>query len=95
MELDDHSRELLIAALLERGWRFEADLVMSPKKTMWLSRETPWHGELADMLERMQARLERVRRFVNDEAATEEWRETFDDTRSLVDVLEELAAAQR
>jgi hypothetical protein len=91
MDLDEHSHERMIGALLERGWQADGEVVMAPKRTMWLRRETPWQGDLTDMLERMRSRLDRVSRFADDDAAAQEWRDTFDDTRSLVDVLEELA----
>jgi predicted acetyltransferase len=87
MALDKDDRARLIDALLERGWQVQDDMLLAPRRTMWLRCSDPWQGDLTDMLARMQGRLARARQFENDDRDAEAWRETIDDVADLVDAL--------
>jgi hypothetical protein len=80
--LDETSRLRLLDTLIADGWTSEGDFIYAPRRTMWLLRSSPWEGDLAEMHERMQGRLDRIRT-----NALTGWQDSFDDTARLVQVL--------
>jgi hypothetical protein len=52
---------------------------------MWLLRDSPWQGDLADFIERMEGRLSRIGK---NQAG--DFEQVLDDTRSLIVALRSL-----
>jgi hypothetical protein len=55
MPLTSRQVRILFVALEERGWKWEGDFLYAPRRTIWLSREAPWVGDITDFIERMEA----------------------------------------
>lgn len=90
MHLEEQARRLLIETLISNGWVVEGEFIYAPRRTIWFLCSNPWQDDLAEMLERMQGRLERIRRngpHSGDEAG---YQDSVDDTGGLVRVLEGL-----
>lgn len=85
MPLTREQTEALFAALLERDWKRKGDLIYAPHESMWLSTDSPWQGDLADFIERMEGRVSRIAR---NQAGDSE--QALDDTRSLISALRSL-----
>ena len=51
----------LFTILQSNGWSDEGDNIMEPSGTIWLNKNCPWTGSSEDFLERMAARLERIK----------------------------------
>ena len=79
----------MIASLETSGWVVDGDSIYAPARTIWFLCSDPWQGDLAEMLERMRGRLERIRRrgpFPGEVG----YEESLADTGGLVQVLERL-----
>jgi hypothetical protein len=90
MKFPESTRQLLLESLLANEWTIEGDSIYAPRETIWLLRADPWQGDLADMLERMQGRLQRIYNFASTQADRVSSQDAIDDTRGLVCVLQSL-----
>jgi hypothetical protein len=93
MCLDEHARKLLVETLISSGWVVDGAFVYAPRRTIWFQCANPWQGDLSDMLERMQGRLERIRRNGPHSGDETGYRASMDDTGGLVRILERLVRA--
>jgi hypothetical protein len=90
MKLPEGVRQLLLETLLANGWTVEGDFIYAPRRTIWLLCADPWQGDLADMLERMQGRLQRIYNLASAEQDRGSSQDAIDDTAGLVRVLQTL-----
>jgi hypothetical protein len=91
MDISIDETNHLFTALESMGWQRKGELVVAPHGTMWLLYHCPWVGTLNDMHERMRGRLARIianRDSRCVEADVECWRQSYDDTFSLLKCLE-------
>jgi hypothetical protein len=90
MRLDEQARRLLVETLISDGWVINDRFIYAPRRTIWFLCSDPWQGDLAEMLERMQGRLDRIRRngpHSGDEAG---FQDSIADTGGLVRALKRL-----
>lgn len=94
MGLTAEERDAFLKALERKGWSWVGEFIYAPHKSMWLLVADPWHGDMADFLERMLARAERLlqhRSHYDDPL----WHQNIvGDTQSLVGTLRELLNAK-
>lgn len=90
MKLDQHARQRLLEALNLNGWTIESDFVYAPRRTLWFLISDPWQGDLADMLERMQARLLRIVNIASTYPNPTSSQDAVDDTEDLINILRTL-----
>ena len=85
MPLNDEQKDRLFGALQRLGWEWRDAVIYAPNETIFLMKERPWEGDLADFIERMEGRLARIanNRFEGFERA-------LGDTRLLVTALRSL-----
>lgn len=94
---DGRSRETslrLVKGLQERGGTPSGETLFAPHRSMWLPVRPPWQHDLADMLDRMRGRAERVRQLLDAEMPDGESlarQETLQDVEGLVEVLVRIA----
>jgi hypothetical protein len=90
MTLDEQARRLLVETLSTSGWVIEGDFIYAPRRTIWFLCSDPWQGDLSEMLEGMQGRLDRIRRHGahpgDDDVG---FQESLDDTGGLVRILKQ------
>ncbi len=80
MPLSDDEKQTLFGLLEGAGWSWRDDVIYTPNRSMWLTRQTPWMDDIVDFYERMTLRIERLRKnLIGDNAIS--------DTSSLVEVL--------
>jgi hypothetical protein len=84
--LTEKQTEELFTALEDRGWRWREHVLYAPHETIWLTRDSPWEGDLGDFIERMKGRLTRISRNRFDG-----FEQTLDDTVLLVAALEAIS----
>jgi len=84
MPLTREQTEQLFAALLERDWKRKGDFIYAPHESMWLLMDSPWQGDLADFIERMEGRVSRIAQNQGD------CEQSLNDTRSLLAALRSL-----
>ena len=60
MPLSDVQKQTLFSLLEKSGWNWRDDSIYAPNETMWLDRESPWSGDLADFYDRMCGRRDRI-----------------------------------
>ena len=90
MPLQEHEVRALFAGLEAKGWVREDNTQMAPHRSIWLTRDDPWTGDLEDFRQRMRARLERIESNRGIYEIEAEYQGVWNDTSSLVEVLEAL-----
>src|SRR5262249_17396387 len=90
MPLTEHQRQQLFARLESRGWFWEEDIIYSPNKRFWFSKDKPWvGGDLYDFRDRMLGKMHRVianKNWYNQDE--ESWRQIAEDVSQLAETLE-------
>jgi hypothetical protein len=82
-------------ALESRGWLWHDGSIFAPHSTMWLLGSDPWTNDLANFYERMCGRLQRNEQHGWMYSNAQDHRNLVEDTKSLVDALAVLLAAER
>ena len=90
MRLDEQARQVLVDALIADGWVIDGDFVYAPRRTICFRCAAPWQGDLASMLERMQGRLERIRRNGPHSGYEAAFQDSIADTAGLLHALKRL-----
>jgi hypothetical protein len=90
MPLDEVQKKTLFDALQEKGWHWREDFLSAPNESMGLMKAQPWVEDLQDFLERMIGRLERIQRNRDNYKIEVDYKNVFNDTVGLVEVLQKM-----
>jgi hypothetical protein len=90
MPLDEVQKKTLFDSLQERGWHWREDFLYAPNESMWLLKSQPWIEDLQNFHERMIGRLERIQRNRNTHKTEAEYKNVFNDTAGLIEVLKKM-----
>jgi hypothetical protein len=93
MPLTSIEKQRLFARLESKGWTWHEGTIYAPHRTIWFDGAEPWIGDAMDFLDRMTARLERMRgaqEQVSLASTPQVWQEAYDDSLALVECLKEL-----